>query len=125
MVRRGLSAVANQLESANHLTDSEEAQALSKDDTAGNQLTRSQATDLLNEVLGRPENAAASDGLPQGLVVALEGGERTTNRMVSAICCWYREANHLRRAHLLSVEDNLASLEGDLAVVDNLRGLLY
>ena len=79
MVRRGLSAVAHQLESANHLTNGEEAQALSKDNTAGNQLTGSQAADLLDEVLGRPEDGAASDGLPQGLVVALEGGERTAN----------------------------------------------
>lgn len=83
MVRSSLSAVANQLESANHLANGEETQALSEDDTTSNQLARSQAASLLEKVLGRLEDGAALDGLPQGLVEVLEGGNGTTGRMVS------------------------------------------
>lgn len=83
MVRSSLSAVANQLESANHLANGEETQALGEDDTTRNQLARSQATGLLEKVLGRLEDGAALDGLPQGLVEVLEGGNGTTGRMVS------------------------------------------
>lgn len=35
-----------------------------------------------------------------------------------------QKASRLRRAHLLGVEDDLAGLKGDLAVVNGLRGLL-
>ena len=91
MVRGGLSAVANQLESANHLTNGEEAEALSKYDTASSQLTRGQAADLLDEVLRRPEDGAALDGLPQGLVVALEGGDGTTDELVSVTGFWHTD----------------------------------
>jgi hypothetical protein len=82
-VRSGLSAVANQLESANHLTNSEESEALSQNDAASNELTGSQATDLLEEVLRRSEDGAALDGFPKGLVERLEGGNGTTSRVVS------------------------------------------
>lgn len=124
MVRSSLSAVANQLESANHLANGEETQALGEDDSTSNQLARSQAAGLLEKVLGRLEDGAALDGLPQGLVEVLEGGNGTTGRVVSVTTRVCMETNRLRRAHLLGVEDNLASLNGNLAVVDGLRGLL-
>lgn len=105
VVRGSLSSVANELESANHLANGEKSKALSEDDAASNELAGSQAAGLLEEVLGRLEDGAAPNGLPQGLVEGLEGSNG-------------------RRAHLLGMEDDLAGLEGDLAVVNGLRGLL-
>lgn len=123
MVGGGLSSVANELESANHLTNGEKSKALGEDDTAGNELAGSQAADLLEEVLGRLEDGAALDGLPQGLVEGLEGCNGTTGRVsVQEVAC--KRASRLRRVHLLGVEDDLAGLKGNLAIVNGLGGLL-
>lgn len=80
VVRGSLSSVANELESANHLANGEKSKALSEDDAASNELAGSQAAGLLEEVLGRLEDGAAPNGLPQGLVEGLEGSNGTTAR---------------------------------------------
>lgn len=86
MVRGSLSSVANELESANHLANGEKSKALSEDDAASNELAGSQAADLLEKVLRRLEDGAALDGLPQGLVEGLEGGNGTTARVSITKC---------------------------------------
>lgn len=125
VVRGSLPSVANELESANHLANGEKSKALSEDDAASNELAGCQAADLLEEVLRRLEDGAALDGLPQGLVEGLEGGNGTTARISITRCMQCKKASRLRRAHLLGVEDDLAGLKGDLAVVNGPRGLLY
>lgn len=87
VVRGSLSSVANELESANHLANGEKSKALSEDDAASNELAGCQAADLLEEVLRRLEDGAALDGLPQGLVEGLEGGNGTTARI--SITRWH------------------------------------
>lgn len=52
VVSRGLSLVANQLESANHLTDCEETQQLGSNNRAGGQLCRVDISELLHDVAG-------------------------------------------------------------------------
>lgn len=86
MVGGRLSSVANELESANHLTNGEESKALGENNTAGNELAGSQAAGLLEEVLRRLEDGAVLDGLPQVLVEGLEGCNRTTGRVSVTRC---------------------------------------
>ena len=69
-----LAAVTDQLESANHLANSEETHALSQDDAAGDHLGSIEIPGLLEEVLRRSHDASVLDGRPQTSVEALEGG---------------------------------------------------
>lgn len=76
-MRASLAVVADQLEAANHLADGEEAEALSEDDAAGGQLGVADIPGLLDEGLGRLQDAAVLDRPPQVLVVGLEGSRGT------------------------------------------------
>lgn len=100
VVRSSLAVVSDKLESANHLTDGEEAEGLGGDNTGGGDLGGVEISGLVEEVLGGLEDGSALDGLQEVLVVGLEGSDG-------------------RRAHLLAAEDNLANLEADLGVVNN------
>lgn len=77
MVRGGLAVVTDNLETANHLTDGEETQALGGNNTTGNELTVADVTGLLDKVLGSLEESAVLEGFPEGLVGVLEGGDGT------------------------------------------------
>lgn len=100
MVRRDLAAVADKLESANNLTNGEETEDLSRNDTASSKLGRTDVFHLLDEVLRRLDDGAVLDGLDEVLVGGLESG-------------------HVGRAHLLVLENKLAELEANLGVVDD------
>lgn len=100
MVSGSLAAVANQLESANHLANGEEAEALGEDDTTSSDLDTAEIPGLVEEVLGGLKEGPVLDGLQCVLVVGLEG----------------RDGG---RAHLLAMEDDLGNLGGDLGVVDD------
>lgn len=52
MVRRRLAVVADNLEAADHLADGEEAEALSEDDAAGDELGGADVADGLEDGLG-------------------------------------------------------------------------
>lgn len=69
--------VTDNLETANHLTDGEETQALGGNNTTGNELTVADVTGLLDKVLGSLEESAVLEGFPEGLVGVLEGGDGT------------------------------------------------
>jgi hypothetical protein len=77
VVGRGLATVANKLESANHLTNGEEAEDLSRNNTASGELGRADIPHLLDSVLRRLDNGAVLDGLDDVLVGVLEGGQVT------------------------------------------------
>lgn len=77
MVRAGLAAVANELESANHLAHGEEAEALSGDDTTNGELSGADIPGLLDEGLGGLEDGPVPNRVEQVLVVGLEGGDGT------------------------------------------------
>lgn len=64
-----LAVVADHLETANHLADGKEAETLSEDDAAGDDLGVVDIPGLADEVLGGREDAAGLDRLPQALVV--------------------------------------------------------
>lgn len=69
-----LAAIADDLETTNHLADGEEAEALGEDDAAAGEVGGVEAADLLEEVLGHLEVRAALNGAPEILVRGLEGG---------------------------------------------------
>lgn len=81
LVVGSLAVVANELEAAEHLTNGEEAEALSKDDTASSKLRSTDAAKLLEELLGRGDQGAGAETVPEGLVERLEGGERAGERL--------------------------------------------
>jgi hypothetical protein len=72
VVGAGLAVVSNELESANHLADGEEADALGEDDAASGELGGAKVAGTLDEVHARSDDASVLDGLPQLLVEALE-----------------------------------------------------
>lgn len=76
LVVGSLAVVADKLETAEHLTDGEEAEALSKDDTASGELGSANVANLLEELLGRGDQGTGAETVPEGLVERLEGGER-------------------------------------------------
>jgi hypothetical protein len=73
-----LPSVSNQLESANDLTDSEETQQLSSNDSASSKLGSADIADTLEDVgwvgAERDERVGVSDALDELLEVGLEGG---------------------------------------------------
>lgn len=78
-----LTVVSDKLESADYLSDSEEPEALGKDDTAGGELGVADAGDVAGGLLGAGldglgygvgDLAGLSDALPSALVEGLEGG---------------------------------------------------
>lgn len=83
VVAGSLAVVADELEAAEHLTNGEEAEALSDDNTASNKLGSTNVADLLEELLGRGEEGAGAERRPQRLVVSLESGDRTVVKAVS------------------------------------------
>ena len=121
MVSGSLAAVANQLESANHLANGEEAEALGEDDTTSSDLDTVEIPGLVEEVLGGLKEGPVLDGLQCVLVVGLEGRDGAVLNIVSQR--FHRLVlalqGCLRRAHLLAMEDDLGNLGGDLGVVDD------
>lgn len=75
MVRSALASVADELETSDDLTNGEETEQLGEDNTAGNELGRTDVADVVDDGLGRLEDAASAEGGPDVLVEALEGGE--------------------------------------------------
>lgn len=65
--------VSNQLEAANHLTNREEAEGLSEDDTASGKLGHADISYGVDNALRGSEDAAAGNGLPEALVEGLKG----------------------------------------------------
>lgn len=127
VVRTGLAVVADELEAADHLADGEEADALGEDDAAGGELGGAEVAGLGEEVLGRGEDGAVLDGLPEVLVVGLDVGDGAVRGVsdvrLEAVCA--QEGGDVRRAHLLAAGDVLGHLEADLGVVDDEGCLLY
>lgn len=80
MVAGSLAVVTDELEAAEHLTNSEEAEALGEDNTASNELGSTNVADLLEELLGRREEGAGAERAPKRLVVGLESGDRTASQ---------------------------------------------
>jgi hypothetical protein len=74
-VRRGLTTVANKLESPNDLTNGEKAEHLSRNNTASGELSRADIPHLLDDVLRRLDDGTVLDGLDNALVCVLEGGQ--------------------------------------------------
>lgn len=83
MVRRNLAAVADKLESTNNLTNSEETEDLSRNDTAGSKLGRTDVLHLLDKVLGGLDNGAVLDRLDEVLVGSLESGHVTVGPVLA------------------------------------------
>jgi hypothetical protein len=75
VVGRGLTTVANKLESPNNLTNGEKAEDLSCDNTASGELSRADIPYLLDGVLSRLDDGTVLDGLDNALVCVLEGGQ--------------------------------------------------
>lgn len=75
--------VANQLESADHLANGEEAEALGSDDSASDELGSAEISGLAEEVLGGLDDGSVLDGLQQVLVGGLEGGDGAIRYLVS------------------------------------------
>jgi hypothetical protein len=67
--------VADELHAADHFADGEETDTLGEDDAAGGELGGAEVAGLVEEVLGGAEDGAVLDGLPQVLVVGLNGGD--------------------------------------------------
>jgi hypothetical protein len=72
VVRPSLAVVSDELETANHLSDSEESKTFGEYDTTGNDLSGAEVSCLLQEVLWRLEDAAILDRSPEVLVVRLK-----------------------------------------------------
>lgn len=100
----GLAVVADELETADHLADGEEAEALSEENTSSGDLCPGDVADVLEGSASLGEERAGLDGLDEVLKVGLEGGDGG-------------------RSHALAPEDNAAKLSSDLAVVDDEGGL--
>lgn len=77
MVRSSLAVVSDKLKSANHFTNSEEAEGLGGNNTAGGELGGVEISGLVEEVLRGLEDGSALDRLKEVLVVGLEGSNGT------------------------------------------------
>jgi hypothetical protein len=86
-----LPSVSNQLESANDLTDSEETQQLSSNDSASSKLGSADIADTLEDVgwvgAERDERVGVSDALDELLEVGLEGGNGTKLKSAKLCLC--------------------------------------
>lgn len=85
VVGGGLAVVADELEAANHLSDGEESEALCENDAAGDELSSADVANALDGGAGGLENATGPDGLPDVLVVCLEGGDGTAQAQAVSI----------------------------------------
>lgn len=122
-----VASVSDQLESANHLANGEEAQTLRCDNTTGHQLCIADTADLVQDAGGCGtacarclcEKAAwVANSLESTLEVGLKRGYRAGRSQLALSTLDGGGFRNLRWSHLLSLEDKLRQLKTNACIID-------
>jgi hypothetical protein len=115
--------VSDNLEATDDLTNAEETKNLSGDDTGAPVLCARCAADLREDGVGVHavgQLAGVAEGVERGLEVALHGLDGAVVYVRNAKWQWRDVGMGLRRSHAALLDDQLADLETNAAVVCDL-----